>query len=527
MKKLNRVLTAVLCAGLAVSLMSCGGKKESAASGGSGASGDASSSVPSKHVVIQYMTTGNKPTNGATEKMLEKLNAILNEKCNAELQIYYIPWTDYLTNYNLTLAQMDGTVDLVGTATDWLDAWKNSKNGAFLALSEEMLQKYCPKTYASVTKDHWDMCKYNGDIYLIPEDNYAQWINHGFMYRGDFAKEAGLANGVHSWEDLTTYFRSVKKNHPDLIPWDSDGTQAAQLSGGYIASKGSFIPLDGINVYGMFGVNKNNLKKIYSPYLEGDELVNFAKMMKEWDTIGVWKKDVLNNTSSDNRSEMKLGQVAAEQHHTQTWYTDVCPRLAENIPGSDCKFFWFGEESKTLTRMLITHGAMAISAGSKNPERALMVYDLIRNDKECYDLFNYGILGEQYVLDSKGYRSRPDGYTDDANGITTNYWWGRNDNLEIRDAKSAWTQYDEINKVYESVAIDYPYGQIVWDVDGINTQLENISDVQANYMNRIAFGKFDNAEKFVAEYRAALKKAGIDSVIAEVQKQVDDFLAKQ
>ncbi|MBQ3687378.1 MAG: hypothetical protein II932_06070 [Treponema sp.] len=105
MKKLNRVLTAVLCAGLAASLMSCGGKKEAAASGGgSAASGDASSSVPSKHVVIQYMTTGNKPTNGATEKMLEKLNAILNEKCNAELQIYYIPWTDYLTNYNLTLA---------------------------------------------------------------------------------------------------------------------------------------------------------------------------------------------------------------------------------------------------------------------------------------------------------------------------------------------------------------------------------------------------------------------------------------
>ena len=168
MKRLHRVLTAALCLGLAASLISCGGKKESAASGSSGASGDASSSVPSKHVVIQYMTTGNKPTNGATEKMLEKLNAILNEKCNAELQIYYIPWTDYLTNYNLTLAQMDGTVDLVGTATDWLDAWKNSKNGAFLPLSEEMLQKYAPKTYASVTKDHWDMCKYNGDIYLIP-----------------------------------------------------------------------------------------------------------------------------------------------------------------------------------------------------------------------------------------------------------------------------------------------------------------------------------------------------------------------
>lgn len=520
MKKLNCIVAAALAVGMVAGFSSCGGKSAPKSSAGGKID-------TSKHVVIQYMTTGNKPTNGATEKMLAKLNAILNEKCNAELQIYYIPWTDYLTNYNLTLAQMDGSVDLVGTATDWLDAWKNSKNGAFLSLSEDMLKTYCPQTYASVPKEHWDMCKYNGDIYLIPEDNYAQWINHGFMYRGDWAREAGLTNGIHSWEDLTTFVKSVKAKHSDVIVWDSDGTQSAQMASGYLASKGGFIPLDGINVYGMFGVNKKDLKKIYSPYYEGDELAAFAKLMKEWDKIGVWKKDVLNNTSSDNRNEMYLGQTAMDQHHTQTWYTQVRPKMDEQQPGSDVQFFWFGEESKTLTRMLITHGAMAISAGSKNPERALMVYDLIRNNQECYNLFNYGIEGEQYVMTDNGYWTRPAGYTDDANGITTDYWWGRNDNLEIRDAKGAWTQYDEIKKVYETCAIDYPYGQIVWDIDNINTQLENISDVQANYMTRIAFGKVDDPVSFVKEYREALKKAGIESVIADIQKQVDDFLAKK
>lgn len=522
MKRVKQVLAASLALGMVAGLSSCGGN-----SGSTSAKKTSGGADTSKHVVIQYMTTGDKPTNGATEKMLEKLNAILTEKCNAELQIYYIPWTDYLTNYNLTLAQMDGSVDLVGTATDWLDAWKNAKNGAFLSLSEDMLQKYAPKTYASVSKEHWDMCKYNGDIYLIPEDNYAQWINHGFMYRGDWAKEAGLSNGIHSWEDLTVYVKSVKKNHPDVIVWDSDGSNAAQLASGYLASKNGFIPLDGINVYGMFGINKKDTKTVYSPFLEGNELVEFAKLMKEWDTVGVWKKDVLNNTTSSARDELYLGQTALDQHHTQTWYTTVRPKMDENQPGSDCQFFWFGEESKTLTRMLITHGAMAVSAGSKYPERALMVYDLIRNDKECYDLFNYGVLGVQYVLTADGYRDRPEGYTDDADGITTNYWWGRNDDLEIRDAKGAWGEYDKISSVYESVAVDYPYGQIVWNVDGINTQLENISDVQSNYMNRISYGKVDDPVAFVAEYRSALKKAGIEDVIKEVQRQLDEFNASK
>ena len=117
------------------------------ASGGENASaGDAAASSDdpwanvdtSEHVVITYMTTGETPT-GTKDKydeMMTELNKILTEKCNAELQTYFISWTDYLSNYNLTLAQMDGTVDLVGTASDWLDAWPNSKNGAFLELSD-------------------------------------------------------------------------------------------------------------------------------------------------------------------------------------------------------------------------------------------------------------------------------------------------------------------------------------------------------------------------------------------------------
>lgn len=84
MKKLNCIVAAALAVGMVAGFSSCGGKSAPKSSAGGKID-------TSKHVVIQYMTTGNKPTNGATEKMLAKLNAILNEKCNAELQIYYIP----------------------------------------------------------------------------------------------------------------------------------------------------------------------------------------------------------------------------------------------------------------------------------------------------------------------------------------------------------------------------------------------------------------------------------------------------
>ncbi|MCD8396136.1 MAG: substrate-binding domain-containing protein [Lachnospiraceae bacterium] len=488
----------------------------------------------SEHVVINYMTTGDKPTGEALDNlnaMLEQLNAILTEKVNAEIEIYYIEWTDYLSNYNLTLASMDGSVDLVGTASDWLDAWPNAKNGAFLELSEDMLSTYAPATYASVPQENWDMCKYDGEIYLMPEDNYAQWTNHGFAYRLDWAREAGLEDGVHSWEDMTTYFQYVTEAYPDIQAWDSDGTNYATMVGGWISSKTNYVSIDGINSGAMWGGTKDDLYTVYSPYAtETDLLVEFAEMMKSWDEMGVWVTDVLNNTDASNRDEFRVGLSAAEQHHTQTW-TDLCSDTAANTIYEDDEdaevgFFYFGEESQNVVALSITHGAMAVSAASANPERALMVYDLIRNDEECYRLFNYGIEGVSYEITDDGYKTTPEGYdseTQNINGMT-NYWWGRNDDLEIKSAELNWDAIDELYAIYDEIKIEYPYGQFVANVDEISYMIDNISEIHTNYMKQIAYGKFTGtAEEIVAEYQAALASAGIDDVTAELQAQFDEL----
>jgi len=549
MKK--KLLAILLAAAMVIGLAACGNgdsttstntsssvTKESTADAGTEDAGDTDSQAAidtSEHVVITYMTTGDKPTGDVAatmDAMLEELNAILTEKVNAEIEIYHIPWTDYLTNYNLTLARMDGSVDLVGTASDWLDAWPNSKNGAFLELSEEMLKTYAPLTWATVPADNWELCKYEGEIYLMPEDNYAQWVNHGFSYRLDWAQEAGLTNGVHSWADMTEYFRWVKENVDGIqIPWDSDGTGQGTLVGGYIASNTNYVSIDGISASAMWGGTKDDLYTIYSPYVtETDLLVEFAEMMKEWDQIGVWKTDVLNNTTSTNRDDYRVGLVAAEQHHTQTWgdlvSRTVANKIYETDPDAETGFFYFGEESKNVVAMSITHGAMAISAGSKNPERALMVYDLLRNDLECYLLFCYGQQGVSWDLNDEGMRITPEGYNSDTQNVNgmTNYWWGRNDDIDIRDATRNWDAIDALYEEYDSMKIEYPYGQFVAEVDSIEAQIKNISEIHTNYMKQIAYGKYSGtAEDIVAEYQAAIKAAGIDDVTAELQRQFDEL----
>ena len=482
----------------------------------------------SEHVVITYMTTGGSDEGNGNPDMLAKLNEILTEKVNAELKIYHIDWTNYLSVYNLTLAQMDGSVDLVGTASDWLDAWPNAKNGAFLELSEDMLKTYAPKTWESVPAEHWDLCKYNGEIYLMPEDNYAQWTNHGFAYRLDWAKEAGLTDGVKSWEDLTTYFKYVKETYGNDLKylWDSDGTQYNQMVGGWITSHSNYVAIDGLNSGAMWGGSKDDLYTVYSPYMtDTDSLVEYAKLMKELNDLGVFPTNVLNNTAAQNRDEYRVGQVAVEQHHTETW-TDLCSHTSSNTiydtdEDAETGFFYFGEETGNVVALSITHGAMAVSAGSKNPERALMVYDLLRNDPECYRLFNYGIEGVQYAIDENGMKYTPDTYDQATQEIQTNFWWGRNDDLGLKDATKNWDAIDKLYAEYDSLKIDYPYGQFIPDVDDIQGKIDNVSSVQEEYMKQISFGLYSgSAEDIVAEYQAALEKAGINDVTAALQEQI-------
>lgn len=480
----------------------------------------------SEHVVITYLVTGDPPTN-RTEEVLAKINEKLTEKVNAELKIRWIEWTDWTTKYNLALATQSGDIDLIGTATDWLNAWPNIQKGAFYPLSEEMLQTYAPNTWAQVPQANWDLCKYNGEIYLMPEDNYAQWTNHGFMYRGDWARAAGLENGVHSWADLGVYFQYIKDNMPDVIPWDANGNGSSygpQMAGGWQTSHTPNIYIEGIGVDLFYGMSKDDPYTLSRYYLEGDELVNFATEMKKWADAGYWRTDVLNYTG-DVAAEMEEGKTGAHQHHTQTW-TGERTTMEKKQPGSDLGFFWFGEEMNNVVALNITHGAMAVAMTSKNPERALMVYDLMRNDPEIYRLMQYGIEGDMYTLDENGYLVRPEGFEQGVDGVDLNYWWGRNDQLELRTADKDWEAIDALYSTYDGVKINYPYGKVVFELSNIQMYLDNLSNVYNTYMPRIVFGMMDDPAAYVAEFRQQLQNAGIEICMTEIQNQINAVYGK-
>ena len=504
---MKKALSFIFIACIALNLISCSSN---------------STDTASEPTTIVYMTIGDKPTNGQTEKVIDALNEILIEKINVQLDVYYISWTDYLQKYNNVLSEGDMQIDLVGTSTDWLDAWKNVIGGNFYPLSRDMLKQYCPQTYASVSEEQWQSCIYNNEIYLIPENNYTQWTNHGFIYRGDWAHEAGFERGIHSWEGMTTYFEYVLSAYPDVIPWDADQT-SVNTAFGYIASYTDYVPILDISTYSLWGAYKDDLDKVVSPYYEGDEFVDFANLMLTWRKMGVFRTDNSETEiGNDYTSSFYTGDSACLQHHTNMYIEDRKPNMDTAQPGSNPEFFWFGEERGNVVRTSILHGAMAVSARSENPELALMTYELLRNDEECYRLINYGIEGEQYELVDENSYTRPDDYISDNDNITLNFWWGRNDELALTNASTDRKTYERLVNRYERVAIDYPWEDIHFTIEGYEQQMDDINKVCDKYLPLICFAQYEgSAEDVVQAFRNELKEAGIEEVTAYIQCIID------
>ena len=478
-------------------------------------------------VEITMLTLGNKPTNGRLEAMLEKFNEKLVEKANAKLDLFYIEWADWQTQYNVQLLSGDDNVDLIATATDWLFGWENAQKGAFLPLSEDMLKAHAPKTWAQVEADgHWDLTKLDdGNIYFLPEDNYTQYTNHGYFYRGDWAKEAGFENGeITKFEDFTRYFEWIKANKPDIYPWDVPGSNEAALTG-YIQGHTDFQTLQQVTAGNFFPFHTTaaNPFTVTSWYMEGDALIEAANLAKQWNDMGVWREDAL-NYDGDARESLYAGLTGTDQHHTQTYLTQIVSNMTTKQPGSDPRFFYWGKENGNFFKDIFTHGAMAVSANSRNPEKALEVYDLIRNDKEMYMLFVYGIEGEDYIIREDGVLDRPEGWDMSTMDLGTNYWWGRTDEFEPVRTTDAPNKAEVIAEL-DAVAKDYTYSTLLVNKPNIDSTTAAMAAVLAEYIPQLQYGKFDDPAAAVAEMRQKLNDVGYEDARASIQADMDAWKA--
>ncbi|HIU76088.1 MAG TPA: DUF3502 domain-containing protein, partial [Candidatus Pelethocola excrementipullorum] len=299
------------------------------------------------------------------------------------------------------------------------------------------------------------------------------------------------------------------------------------LLGAYFTSNTDARVLVGCNAgnYEFWFTSAEDPYTVMSPFMEDEAFYAAADLMKEWNEIGVWREDVL-NFDGDSREEMYAGTSGADQHHSQTYYSQVKPNMDIKQPGSDAKMYAWGQENNNISKPLKTHGAAAISANSKHPERALMVYDLLRNDEECYRYINYGIEGTDYIVAEDGRLDYPEGWDKSTDNLDANFWCGRNDDLELENSFN-WTGTQDMIEGLNEIAYDYEYENLIVDKNAIEAQQAAIANVLSEYLPQLAYGKYDDPHAAIDEMREKVMAAGYEDVKASLQKDMDAFKANK
>lgn len=453
---------------------------------------------------------------------MDQLNKKLTEKINATLEIKYIPWDAIATKYPLILASGEPYDMIYTSSAANPNYFSLSEKSSFKAL-DDLLPKYAPKAWSKISQNVWTDTKYDGKIYAVPS-SYSEYIPKGLVYRGDLIKKYGMQT-ISSMNDMEKYFDNVLKNEKGMIPWDANSSNASDLYGMFTESTSTWIPTPGIDLASMYLVakSKSDTTDIFHPAFT-DEFLSFAEKMKTWSDKGYWSQDVL-STKKDPVAAFNNGTGASYFHHAQG-FVGSYGSLIKTQPTSDPQFFCFGEANKKVIKTRTMQNATAISANSKNPERSLMMLDLLMNDKEIYDLFQYGVKGRNYELDTNGKRVAPANFDDKKSAYGQSAWSTRTDEFEIQ-VSTDYSGRADMNKKYDEYAIKDPYSSFNFDSKSVASEIAAVNQVNATYGVPILFGKAGNAKTAVETYRSKLKTAGIDKIIAELKKQLQNYKPAQ
>ena len=454
----------------------------------------------------------------ANKDILAKLNEKLKASINTTIEVKYIDWGDIATKYPLLWSSGEQFDMAYVSSTANVPYSTLVKQDALYDITD-LVSKYTPALNEELA-DKWNNVKVDGKIYAVP-NNYSEYTAYGFVSRKDLMDKYGVTS-ISSIADMEKYMDAAVAD--GWTPLNGSSNLANDLYRMFIATTGGWLNAPGIPTSGLYLVSdKADTSKIIHPAFT-DEFEAFAVKMNEWAKKGYWSKDIL-SASQDDKDNFYNGLSAGYISHQPDWTGNYGNQI-KKLPGVDSEFYCFPEENGKIVKATGVGAATAISKNSKYPERALLVIEKLMTDKECYDLFQYGIEGSQYVLED-GKITQPEGFDATKNGGGFAAWAFRTDALNIPQATEDPRRYT-LNDEWSKVAIDDPFVGFSFDSTPITTELSIISTLDSQLGIQILLGKTSQDPKeAVAEYRKQLKAAGIDTVLDEVNKQWSAYNASK
>ncbi len=509
----GKILAAVVSMAIILTIFSaCGSVSESGISSASvvAASDSAASAGNLNAITLKFFIPGDDRP--AKAEVLNALYQQTKERLNAKFEINFIPFGDYQNKLTMMAASGDD-YDVAFTA-DWFGFSNMVNKGAFLGITD-LAKQYAPTLY-KFYEDNGILgpCSIDGQLMALPWTE-VKTSKPVFMWRKDIADKLGVQpSDLTTIEGIDQFVTAIASAKPGMTVFDMNVASGRQY-GDIIAllqPKYEFMDMG----FHSFVVDLNDTSNRVVPVEQTDMFREAVKLAKKWYDSGVISKNSLAEKEVKLFESGKIfsGKNISEKLYEKTNFTDktaVCGAV-EVYP--DNKF----------NRDTPLNNAMAVNKNAANPERALMFFELISTDSSVYDTLIYGIKDKTYTIDDKGIV----GFTkeeDPAKPLWQNWnFWGflRHDFVKptvTRDAEAIQKEYEYSTRPNILVS---PISGFVANPDPIKTELARRDQILEEQGKLLLAGIVKgDIDKSINDYIAKQKAAGLDKIIAELQKQVD------
>lgn len=470
-----------------------------------------------KPVKLKWVMVG--PAKQAdADKVYEEFNKRLQEKLpNTTVTIQTLENAEINEKWNLMISSGE-PIDLAWTGYKF-DYSSEIQKGAYLPL-DELLNKYGQDLKKEIPD--WAFAKSKGSdgkLYSVP--NYQQM--NAMRYCIFTPKE--LADKYLDMKKLSEYAQAQKTM--DAGTYDLFEDYLEKLKADNKLQKGlgvgSFVwmadkGMEAVNGDFKFRIEDKSVK-IFNAF-ESPEYKMMYDKMADWFKKGYIRQDALSVQNIKQDEGRKDGYVI----WTHGYYNNSSETSSkmngfpiEAVPIAKDYYIGYGLSSSNT----------AIARTSQNPERAMQLIDLM-NTKKGADLYNFlvwGFEGQHYkkVSDSRietGYGSQA------KNENKYGLWkWAVGNAFNAYETEgdmAGWNDY--IVKEVHGKAITSPLMGFKPDVSNISNELAQIAAVVKEYRTALEYGVLPDHEAKYKEFIDKMKKAGSEKIIAELQKQVDEFL---
>lgn len=549
--KLTKLLSLILAAVMTLSLLAgCSGDKPAEGDKTPDASSSSNESPKNNdentdEIIELNFYIMNSPTNDQ-ERVMEKANAIIEEEIGAHLNLIFIDPGMYAEKINLMISSGE-EFDLCFMA-NWGDMnfFENASKGAFVPMND-LFEQYAPQTYSRIPETLWQGVTVNGDIY--GSVNYQQWgvaARKGYQVRMDIAEEAGFdwkelkdKPALEAMEMLTPFLEKAVAAHPEMIGWETSSTYSFFLND----------PL----YWDMEPVG-DMTQPGWIRYTEPDTVINqfatpefaaYCDMMRTWYQKGLVRKD--GATLQDTSPDRQANRILAQWNYSWPDPIDYPPTGVSELTVKGYADAGYTPEKMSMTqpgdapaaivtstRTVIPAAAaptacVAISSTSQHPEKAMQLIELLNTNDELFNLISYGEEGVDYQYNENGDWALIDGmynfnynewqlgqsYSPDFSRSIT---FGRNQAGEDQKNKLALVFKADLE------ADPSPVTGFTFNADPVKTELANCSAVISEFVPVLSNGAGDPAE-LLPQFLSRLENAGIDTIIAEKQTQLDAWKA--